>query len=136
MRTNGFEIIHFSTVHLRNDVRIFTKECLSLAKAGFSVTLLAPGDGTTSLVDGVTCRSVKVPRSRALRMTVGQLRMMAILFKVRGDLFHFHDPELMPTALALRLMGRRVVFDSHEHIAKDLAEKSWLSGFGKRVVGL
>jgi glycosyltransferase involved in cell wall biosynthesis len=136
MRTNGFEIIHFSTVHPRTDVRIFTKECLSLAKAGFSVTLLAPGDGSTNLVDGVTCRSVKVPQSRALRMTVGQLRMMATLFKLRGDLFHFHDPELMPTALALRLMGRLVVFDSHEHIAKDLGEKSWLSGFGRRVVGL
>ena len=136
MWTNRFQIVHFSTVHPPYDVRIFSKECTSLAKAGFSVTLLAPGDGSTRLVDGVTCRTLKIPQSRALRMTVGQLRMMAALFTLRADLFHFHDPELMPAALALRLMGRRVVFDSHEHIAKDLGEKPWLSGLGKRVAGM
>jgi glycosyltransferase involved in cell wall biosynthesis len=136
MWTNRFQIVHFSTVHPPDDTRIFSKECISLAKAGFSVTLVAPGDGSTNFVHGVTCRTVKIPRSRALRMTVGQLRMMAALFPLRGDLFHFHDPELMPAALALRLMGRRVVFDSHEHIAKDLGEKPWLSGVGRRVAGL
>jgi glycosyltransferase involved in cell wall biosynthesis len=136
MWTNRFQIVHFSTVHPPDDIRIFFKECISLAKAGFSVTLVAPGDGSTNLVHGVTCRTVKVPKSRALRMTVGQLRMMAALFALRGDLFHFHDPELMPAALALRLLGRRVVFDSHEHIAKDFGEKPWLSGLGRRVAGL
>lgn len=136
MWTNRFQIVHFSTVHPPDDIRIFFKECISLAKAGFSVTLVARGEGSTNLVHGVTCRTVKIPQNRALRMTVGQLRMMAALVTLRGDLFHFHDPELMPAALALRLMGRRVVFDSHEHVAKDLGEKPWLSGLGRWVAGL
>jgi hypothetical protein len=130
MQGNRVHVVHFSTVHPADDTRIFAKQCVSLAEAGFRVTLIAPGDGTTIIRDGVTCRSLRVPKGRALRMTVGQFKMLGILLWCRADLFHFHDPELLPTGLMLRLIGRRVVFDSHEHISKDLAEKTWLSPRG------
>ena len=135
MQGNRVHVVHFSTVHPADDTRIFAKECVSLAEAGFRVTLIAQGDGTTIIRDGVTCRSLRVPNGRALRMTVGQFRMLGILLWCRADIFHFHDPELLPTGLMLRLIGRRVVFDSHEHISKDLAEKTWLSPRGQRLAG-
>lgn len=135
MWTTRFHIVHFSTVHPCNDTRIFAKECVSLAKAGFSVTLIAAGDGTTCVIEGVVCRTLRVPRNRALRMTIGQLRLLLTVLRARADIYHFHDPELLPTGLLLRLIGCRVVFDSHEHISKDLGEKLWLSAFGKRVAG-
>jgi glycosyltransferase involved in cell wall biosynthesis len=131
--TRKVHVVHFTTVHRRDDTRIFSKECLSLARAGFSVTLLAPGDGRTQVLEGVTCRSLRVPRSRFLRMTLGQLRMLAGLLRLRADIYHFHDPELLPAALILRVTGRRVVFDSHEHISKDLGEKAWLPLLARRA---
>jgi glycosyltransferase involved in cell wall biosynthesis len=58
------------------------------------------------------------------------------VFTTPADIYHFHDPELMPTGLILRLAGRRVVFDSHEHIARDLGEKVWLPPIGRRLARL
>jgi glycosyltransferase involved in cell wall biosynthesis len=133
--TNKFHIVHFSTVHPLDDTRIFAKECVSLAKAGFAVTLVAAGSGTSRTIEGVLCRTIPVPRGRAGRMTAGQLRMLNVLLRLRADLFHFHDPELFPTALLLRLIGRRVIFDSHENISKDLGEKLWLPVWAQRVAG-
>lgn len=133
MSTTGFHVVHFSTVHPPNDTRILSKECISLAKAGFAVTLVVPGDGGTSAVEGVVRRTLRIPRNRFLRMTIGQLRMAMTLLRLRADIFHFHDPELLPTALLLRVAGNRVVFDSHEHISKGFSEKPWLPPGGRRL---
>ena len=46
-------IAHVTTVHPRDDIRIFRKECLSLAAAGYE-THLVVGDGLgDELRDGV-----------------------------------------------------------------------------------
>lgn len=133
MRPELARVVHFTTVHPRSDTRIFAKECQSLARAGFHVTLLAPGDGTTSEANGVISRTLRIPDSRLARMTLGQMRMLGAVLKSRADIFHFHDPELLPTGLILRLLGRRVVFDSHEHIAQGFGEKPWLPAWSRGV---
>jgi glycosyltransferase involved in cell wall biosynthesis len=129
MSVNAARIVHFTTVHSRDDTRIFSKQCVSLAKAGYHVELIAPGDGASIKTEEITCRPLNVPRNRMLRMTLGQIRMLGAVLASRADIFHFHDPELLPTGLILRLLGRRVIFDSHEHIARDMGEKAWLPAF-------
>lgn len=46
--------------------------------------------------------------------------------KVKAKLYHLHDPELIPTAILLKLMGKKVVFDIHENIAEDIFDKEWI----------
>ena len=36
------QICHMTSVHPATDIRIFYKECQSLAKAGYNVSLIAP----------------------------------------------------------------------------------------------
>jgi glycosyltransferase involved in cell wall biosynthesis len=127
-------VLHFSTVHRANDTRIFAKECVSLASAGFAVSQVTlASTATTATIDGVTCTTLPAPPGRLTRMTVGQWRMLRHVLTTPADIYHFHDPELMPVGLLLRMLGRCVVFDSHEHIAKDLGEKPWLNAFGRTV---
>ena len=49
---NKVKICHFTSAHKTNDIRIFQKECVSLAKAGYKVYLVVPNAETKS-VNGV-----------------------------------------------------------------------------------
>ena len=39
---------------------------------------------------------------------------------------HVHDPELLVTACVLRCLGRKIVFDSHEDLPKQIMAKEWI----------
>jgi glycosyltransferase involved in cell wall biosynthesis len=46
---------------------------------------------------------------------------------LRADLYHFHDPELLPLGLVLaRLTGRPVVYDAHEYYRDEIATRPWI----------
>ena len=42
------------------------------------------------------------------------------------DLVHFHDPELLPVAFLLSLMGKKVIYDVHEHFHMVALTRSWI----------
>lgn len=110
-------IIHMSTVHPRDDSRILHKEIRTLAnEAGFKVAFYVQ-DGEGNAVDaknGCTILDTGRPMPRLRRMTVGAARMIAAVRKARPRLVFFHDPELIPWAMLLKLYGIRVIYDVHE----------------------
>jgi glycosyltransferase involved in cell wall biosynthesis len=116
-----------SSVHTRSDVRVFLKECRGLAGRGFAVTLVvADGLGTERRegVDIVDVGAAGGGRIGRALMTAG--RVFAAARRLQADLYHFHDPELLPWALLLRLLGRRVVYDAHENVPHDIQSKPYL----------
>lgn len=133
---NAKRIVHFSSVHSIDDVRVFLKECRSLAAAGYDVTLVARGD-TSDTVDGV--KRIGVPRgkgNRLKRMVFETLKVARIAWSQRADLYHFHDPELLPVGLALKLAGKSVIYDAHENIRDQVLSKPYLPGWSRRVLSV
>lgn len=114
------KIVHVSSVHPATDPRIFRKECRSLVKAGYEVVLVVPHPPGDEVLEGVQIRSVPMPNGRKDRMLHTTKACWARALTERGDLYHFHDPELMPGALKLARGGHKVIYDAHEHLGEDL----------------
>jgi glycosyltransferase involved in cell wall biosynthesis len=120
-------VVHMTTAHEADDTRIFAKECRTLASAGFDVHLIAPnaGEGTTH---GVRTHGVAPARSgdRRARMSATALDVHRRARALGADLYHFHDPELMPAGLLLARSGVPVVYDAHEDLAATVLDKAWI----------
>ncbi len=125
------KIVHITTVHPALDIRIFQKQCRSLAKTGHDVTIIAPRDTQRiERIEGVTIHALPKPRNRRQRMLRTTRLALRAALAMDADLYHLHDPELLPIARRLRRRGhkkiRPVVFDMHENLPKDLLTKTWL----------
>ncbi|HTG48189.1 MAG TPA: glycosyltransferase family 4 protein [Actinomycetota bacterium] len=127
-------VTHVTSVHDADDPRINSKECRTLAAAGFRVSLLAPEgsvheDGPVSLVP------LPAQPGRLRRMTLGNVSAFRRGLRLRSHVYHLHDPELFPTAVALRLVGRRVVMDVHEDLPAQIRTKTWIAPALRRPIG-
>ncbi len=122
------KVCHITTVHpSRYDVRIFEKECRSLAEYGFDVTLIINDDLPDEIKHKVKIRSLGVKAdSRIQRITVVKKEAYKEALMVGADLYHLHDPELLLIALKLKKRGKKVVFDSHEFTAAQIASKQYI----------
>lgn len=120
-------IVHLTTVHPRDDIRIFRKECRSLARAGYALTQVV-GDGLgAATVDGVRIVDIGArPTSRLARMREQPRRALAALRTLQPALVHVHDPELLPLAVRLAGEGVCVVYDAHEDVPRQILTKQWL----------
>jgi len=121
------KIVHLTSAHPALDSRIYYKEIRSLSKAGYRMVLIAPSHpAEPDRADGVEIRRFPRPRGRLRRFLISAIRIFPLAVAERGDLYHFHDPELIPLGLLLKLLGRRVVYDVHEYYALSLRSRTWL----------
>jgi len=123
------KIIHLTSVHEWNDTRIFVKMCRSLANAGHDVHLIVPAleDHVEKTVDGVRIHFVKRQRKRILRMSCTVLEVLKIAESLRGDLYHFHDPEFLLLApFWQKRLKRPFIYDVHEDYRERIKVKEWL----------
>lgn len=119
------KVCHITNVHPQRDVRIFEKECVSLANLGYEVHLVAPGENC--IANGVHIHGIgERPISRMVRMTKFARKAYEEAMKVDAAIYHFHDPELIPYGIKLKKHGKKVVFDSHENILDQFAEKEYI----------
>lgn len=121
--------VHLTSAHRYDDVRIYHKECVSLANAGHDVHLVVPsmihedGDRTE---DGICIHPVPTPSSRKERFLKTSLHVFNRARRLDADIFHLHDPELLPYGVALRLLGNTVVYDVHEDVSADISSREWI----------
>lgn len=110
------KVCHLASKHKMNDMRIFEKECKSLAKGGFEVTLIGFGETPkTEMIDGVRCISLHCPIKNDLELLRKRNKLsLEAALQVDADIYHLHEPELLPVGLKLKKKGKTVIFDSHE----------------------
>jgi glycosyltransferase involved in cell wall biosynthesis len=121
-----FKVCHLTSVHPRNDVRVFHKECISLASAGYDTTLVVADGLGNQFINGVSISDVGVPSNRISRIFITTLKVLKVGKQKNADVYHFHDPELFIVGAILSFSGKKVVFDVHENIVEQIKDKSWL----------
>ena len=121
-------IIHLSSAHPDLDVRIFLKECCSLAKhfPNAEVHLVLAGV-SERIQENVTIHTVPARdggRFKRMWNTVNQVYRKAM--ELNGDIYHLHDPELLRIARKLKRNGKIVVYDAHEDLPRQIMGKNYL----------
>lgn len=118
-------VVHVTSVHPGYDVRIFVKECQSLARAGYEVIGLT-NDQQDGHCGKVRIRGLGSHGGRLQRVTTKLLRMAREAFRMNGDVYHIHDPELLLLALLLRARKKCVVYDVHENLPSTILYKHYI----------
>lgn len=118
-------VVHLTTVHSALDTRIFHKEAKALVDAGYDVLLVTHHEADETL-DGVQIESLGTVNSRVERWQ-NILDAYRKAKALSADVYHFHDPELLPVgvALAKRTHGK-VIYDIHENYEAKILKRPWI----------
>jgi glycosyltransferase involved in cell wall biosynthesis len=113
-----------SSVHIALDNRVFYREAHSLLSAGYDVTLIAvhPQD---EIKDGI--QIIGLPRVSRWQRPLLWRKIYRLARQSGADIFHFHDPELLPLGAWLkRRSGKPVIYDIHEAYPDFIELKDYL----------
>lgn len=129
------KICHLTSVHYPyNDPRIYVKECCTLASVGYETHLVAPG-APNEVIKNVQLHFIpKIKENRLLRMTKGVWSVYQQALAIQADIYHFHDPELIPLGILLVRQGKKVIYDVHEDVPRDILIKCWIPKVWRRMI--
>jgi glycosyltransferase involved in cell wall biosynthesis len=128
------KVCHLTSVHHRNDTRIFYKELPALVEAGFQVSVVvADGKGDKQQL-GYQVFDIGFPRNRLSRIFKSAKKVLKKALELKSDIYHLHDPELLFIGKRLKKLGKTVIYDAHEDVPRQILSKYWINIYVRKMI--
>lgn len=119
------KIYVLTSAHIARDTRIFHKECKSLCRAGYHVTLIAPHPRQET-IDGIEVAPLPLQWGRFGRV-FNNVRILTLALRSDADIYHLHDLDLLVVGALLRLFRHKpVIYDVHELYVELVSAREWI----------
>jgi len=128
----SIKVCILTSVHYAIDIRIFHKEAKSLVNAGYDVILIGQYERNTT-ISGMKLVALRKPTSRFTRFFFTTLKVFFRALRQKADIFHLHDPELIPIGLLLKILGKKVIYDVHEDYGKSILSKFYIPKYLRKI---
>jgi len=136
------KVVHLAYEHSAKDVRIFLKECRTLAEAGYRVTYITSSkhdEAGIEIIDNVKIIKLDVISKRG----IGRVkRYLSKIYREAigqdANIYQIHEFILIPVAKKLIRQGKKVIYDTHENYATQLSSHLpvpwWLKAPAKKLI--
>lgn len=127
------KVAHLTSAHPRFDTRIFVKQCCSLTQSYDTYLVVADGNGN-EVKNQVNILDVGKFNGRKDRMLNAPNAVFEKALVLDAEIYHLHDPELIPVGLKLKKLGKKVIFDAHEDLPNQIQSKHYLKPITKKIL--
>src|SRR5215467_4164488 len=124
-RLIGMKVCHLSPIQRLQDERAFSRESLPVADCGLRSVIVGP-HSRSGIVQNVEFIPTPKSKTRA-RRPLATLRILHCALKQRANIYHIHNPELIPVGLVLKFVFKKtVVYDTREDFPSMMLTKTYL----------
>ncbi len=132
-------IVHATTVHPWWDNRVSNKMVNQLARSGLQVYFIVNSYPVNERPALSNLHIITLDQKTGFTGIRERIRKNLLTYKAvrklpEKGIFHFHDPEMIFIAALLRLQGWKIVYDIHEDLYQDIAQKPYLGSIAQKVM--
>lgn len=131
------KVCHILSGFFRNDTRIFDKQCKSLLKEEYEVSILTNDGIPDEVKDGIKIIACSTYYRKRLKVIINAKSVFIDkAIEIDADIYQLHGPELIPLGLALKKLGKKVFYDAHEDLPRQILEKGWIPAIIRKPLSI
>jgi len=129
------KVVHLGYMHNVFDTRIFQKECKSLVNKTdmkiYFLTSTRNSSMTNGEIEGVNIYTIKLLKKRVWRLIVYLHDVKKKCREIDANIYHIHEPVLLPLISFFKKHGKKVIYDKHEDTYDDV-KNQFAKRFGNK----